>query len=78
MHQPKEPASKSINKALIEARIAAGLSVKQAATQSKTNIRTWRCWETEGKHGRRPQGIAFAWLELYMKANKEKKDGSHP
>lgn len=52
---------------LREAREAAGLSMKQAAELSGTPYRTWQSWETEGRDGRRPPGIAFKWLEMYAK-----------
>lgn len=52
-------------KELREAREAAGLSMKQAAEKSGTPYRTWQSWETEGRDGRRPPGIAFKWLELW-------------
>lgn len=57
----------STSRELTEARKAAGLTVKQAAELSITPYRTWNSWENEGKNGRRPPGIAFAWLELYTK-----------
>jgi len=47
------------------AREVAGLSMKQAAELSGTPYRTWQSWETEGRDGRRPPGIAFSWLELW-------------
>jgi len=50
---------------LREARTAAGLSMAEAARLTGTPYRTWQCWENEGHGGRRPPGIAFAWLELY-------------
>lgn len=49
------------------AREAAGISMKKAAELSDTPYRTWQSWETEGKDGRRPPGIAFKWLELWTK-----------
>ncbi len=55
----------STAKDLREAREAAGLSMKQAAENSGTPYRTWQSWETEGRDGRRPPGIAFSWLELW-------------
>ncbi len=54
-------------KELREAREAAGLSMKQAAENSGTPYRTWQSWETEGRDGRRPPGIAFSWLALWTK-----------
>lgn len=55
---------------LREARIAAGLSMKQAAELSQTPYRTWQGWETDkGVNSRRVPGIAFAWLELYRRLN---------
>lgn len=50
---------------LREAREAAGLTMKQAAENSGTPYRTWQSWETEGRDGRRPPGIAFSWLALW-------------
>lgn len=47
------------------ARESAGISMKKAAELSDTSYRTWQSWETEGKDGRRPPGIAFKWLELW-------------
>lgn len=49
------------------AREAAGLSMKKAAELSDTPYRTWQSWETEGRDGRRPPGIAFSWLALWTK-----------
>jgi len=57
----------STAKELREAREAAGLSMKQAAENSGTPYRTWQSWETEGRDGRRPPGIAFSWLALWVK-----------
>ena len=57
----------STAKELIEAREAAGLTVKQAAEFSGTPYRTWNSWEREGVNGRRPPGIAFSWLALWVK-----------
>ena len=52
---------------LREARKAARLSMKRAAEESGTSYRTWQSWETEGRDGRRPPGIAFSWLALWVK-----------
>jgi hypothetical protein len=41
--------------------------MKQAAENSGTPYRTWQSWETEGRDGRRPPGIAFSWLALWVK-----------
>ena len=57
----------STAKELREDREAAGLSMKQAAENSGTPYRTWQSWETEGRDGRRPSGIAFSWLALWVK-----------
>lgn len=54
-------------KELMEAREAADLTVKQAAKLSGTPYRTWHSWEQEGRDGRRPPGIAFSWLQLYVR-----------
>jgi DNA-binding transcriptional regulator YiaG len=52
---------------LKESRESAGLTIKQAAEFSGTPYRTWHSWEQEGRDGRRPPGIAFSWLQLYVK-----------
>lgn len=52
---------------LREARRKAGLSMAEAARLTGTPYRTWQCWEDEGPNGRRPPGIAFAWLELWTR-----------
>jgi DNA-binding transcriptional regulator YiaG len=52
---------------LAAAREAADLTVKQAAEFSGTPYRTWNSWERTGANGRRPPGIAFSWLALWVK-----------
>lgn len=52
---------------LREKRIASGLSMAEAARLTGTPYRTWQTWEDDGPSGRRPPGLAFAWLELYAK-----------
>jgi DNA-binding transcriptional regulator YiaG len=50
------------------ARKKAGLSRTDAASLSGTPYSTWEGWEAEGTtNARRAPGIAFAWLELYVK-----------
>ena len=56
---------------LRESRTAAGLSMAEAARLTGTPYRTWQCWEDEGLGGRRPPGIAFAWLEAHKKTEEE-------
>lgn len=50
---------------LREARQKTGLSMAEAARMTGTPYRTWQTWEDDGPSGRRPPGLAFAWLELY-------------
>lgn len=50
---------------LREARVATGLSMAEAARLTGTPYRTWQCWENDGPGGRRPPGLAFAWLATY-------------
>jgi transcriptional regulator with XRE-family HTH domain len=52
---------------LREKRKAAGISIKKAAELSGTPYRTWQNWEAEGKESRRPPGIVFSWLQLYVR-----------
>jgi DNA-binding transcriptional regulator YiaG len=54
-------------KDLRELRQRVGLSMAEASRLTGTPYRTWQCWEDEGPSGRRPPGLAFAWLELYAK-----------
>lgn len=57
---------------LREARRKAGLSMAEAARLAETPYRTWQCWEDDGPSGRRPPGIAFAWLGLYQQLHPER------
>ncbi len=54
---------------LREAREAAGLSMAEACRLTGVAYTTWQGWEAEPGtvNSRRPQPLAFAWLELYAK-----------
>ena len=54
---------------LREAREAAGLSMAEACRLTRVVYTTWQGWEAEPGtvNSRRPQPLAFAWLELYAK-----------
>lgn len=45
-----------------------GLSIKAATDLTKVNYRVWQSWEAkpESLNSRRPPGIVFSWLELYL------------
>lgn len=57
----------NLNTLLKKQRLQAGLTVADAAAESRTPVRTWYAWEAGGKSMRTPPGIAFAWLALFQK-----------
>jgi len=54
---------------LREAREAAGLSIAECCRRTGTPRTTWQSWETDDgmSNARRPQPLAFAWIEQYMR-----------
>ena len=55
------------------ARVTAGLSRVKACRLTGVPYNTWLSWETTGQNGRRPNPLAFAWLELYHQKQGESK-----
>jgi len=55
---------------LRQLRKSAGISMAQACRLCGEKYRTWQAWETDGKDGRSPRPLAFAWLNLLKELNK--------